>query len=96
MKDLPEPGEEELALFMQIVDEITTDLASERTIMAARKDRGPDQVQDEMQVCPGEGKKSKKPVSKSMMEARRNMVESWSKLEYYGSLYLMLLMIHRA
>jgi DNA end-binding protein Ku len=77
IRDLPEPGEEELALMTKIVDKMTTDLDL-RAFHDGYKERIEALIKSKMkgEVAQVKEEKPKKPVAKSMMEALRETAES--------------------
>ena len=78
MKDLPEAGEEELALMTKIVDKLTTDLDLS-VFHDGYKERIEALIKAKMkgEVAQAEEKKPKKSVAKSMMEVLRETAESF-------------------
>ena len=77
IKDLPEAGEEELALMTKIVDKMTMDLDLS-IFHDGYKERIEALIKSKMkgEVAQVKEKKPKKPVAKSMMEALRDTAES--------------------
>jgi DNA end-binding protein Ku len=77
IKDLPEAGEEELALITKIVDKMTTDFDLS-VFHDGYKERIEALIQSKMkgEAVDLEEKEPKKPAAKSMMEALRETAES--------------------
>jgi DNA end-binding protein Ku len=77
IRDLPEAGDEELALMTKIVDKMTTDLDLS-VFHDGYKERIEVLIKSKMkgEVAQVEESKPKKPVAKSMMEALRKTAES--------------------
>ena len=77
LKDLPEAGDEELALMTKIVDKITTDLDL-RLYHNGYKERIEALITSKMkgEVAQVKEEKPKKPAAKSMMEMLRATEES--------------------
>jgi len=77
-KDLPEAGEEELALMTKIVDKMTKDDLDLKAYHDGYKERIEALVTSKMkgEVAQVKEDKPKKPAAKSMMEALRKTTES--------------------
>jgi non-homologous end joining protein Ku len=77
LKDLPEAGEEELAMMTKIVDKMAKDLDL-RLYHGGYKERMEALIESKMkgEVAQVEEKKPKKPMAKSMMEMLRETAES--------------------
>ena len=77
IRDLPEAGDEELALMTKIVDKMTTDIDLS-VFHDGYKERIEALIKAKMkgEVAQVEEKKPKKPMAKSMMEALRATAES--------------------
>ena len=81
IRDLPEAGEDELALMTKIVDKMTTDLDLS-IFHDGYKERIEALIKPKMkgEVAQVNEEKPKKPAAKSMMEALRKTAESLKRL----------------